>query len=51
MFLQLVAPQKTAPVTPEDYVTDDGDLDLTDEDLTDGMAQFEAWFPNDMKPR
>lgn len=53
MFLQLVAPLKSAPLDPEDQILRDeeGDRPLSDEELADGMAQFEAWFPNDMKPR
>lgn len=29
----------------------DDDRDLTDEEMADGMAQFDAWFPNDMKAK
>ncbi len=25
--------------------------DLSDEEMANGMAQFDAWFSNDMKPR
>lgn len=54
MFLQLVAPQKTQPLDPEDQILRDeegNDRPLSDEELEGGMAQFDALFPNDMKLR
>lgn len=51
MFLQLVAPLKSAPLDPEDQILiDEEHAALSPEELEDGMAQFEAFF-NDMKPR
>ena len=50
--MYLVAPLKSASLDPEDQILrDEEEAGLSPEELEDGMAQFDAFFSNDMKPR